>query len=239
MSDEAQDDDLELGLDDSATPAHQESGWPGFTAASLDELLGFLLASTLSESEAAWASAEDVVTAAFESPRWGVDRAINPFTPEGRPNLYRNEIPGDFRTWLEQQGIGEQQYVNFVKEIQYNSIQIWLEKLFPKGQKSNRGWRIRVIGFPSLKTIALGLSGNYQGSQAQNQIGAASAMIRGAALDVLATDFELKSLMTSYPSATSEHWDDSGLMPVPVLSVGDLDISSYGGARERPGEWCK
>ena len=211
----------------------EASAETGLTQRAVDFLLDFLLAPTQSEAESAWSDASQSVTQMFPAPKWGFDRSINPFTADGRPNLYKNEIPTDFRQWLELQQIDEGGYVQLVREVQYNSIQVWLESLFSQRQRSNKGWRLRIVGYPSLNTIAVGLSGNYQGSQAQNQIGAASALIRGVALDVLSSDTEARSLLESYPSATAAHWDDRGLMESPVTTLSGLDISSYGGVRLR------
>lgn len=215
----------------SATPAHLEAASAGLSNESLEDLLKFLLAETQSESEGAWPTAESLIGTVFESPQWGITRSIIPFGD--RTSLYRHEITADFETWLEQQGIDENKYAGHIFEVQYNSIQIYLQKLFPEGYRENAGWRLRVVGYPSLKTIALGIAHHYQGTPAQGKISAVSSMLREVALDNLSNYGDLKSLLSSYPAPTSTDWDGEGLMPTPVHSVGDLDISSYGNARMR------
>lgn len=164
----------------------------------------------------------------FPEAHWGITLESNPFSEAGKRGLYRNEIPGEFKAWLTQQRISEAEYADAIAAIQFNSISIWATKLFAGRARANRGWRIRLLGFPSLDTIAVGIASHYQGSQSQNELGRASALIRNAAIGQLSTKPDAREAIEAYAAATAEHWDGSGLMPNPIRSVGSLDISGYG-----------
>lgn len=197
------------------------------TADDMRVLADHLLSATKAQADSSWSAAELRLSQIFSEVYWGVDTATNQFTEEGLLNLYKTEISTKFREWLGGQGIDGQGYSRIIYPVQYNSIQIWLKSVFGGAQKSNKGWRMRLVGFPSLGTIAIGICSNYQGTQNQNQMALASSLIRQAALDVLpAGSAEIHSL-SAYSSATSEHWDGRGLMPEPVLRLGELDISEY------------
>lgn len=187
----------------------------------------FLLAPDSGSAASAWPDVEPALHVAFDDATWGVDEVTSEFSIDGRPNLYRAEMQKPFRDFLDSKGIGEEDYSSVVLPVQYNSVQIWLRKLFTGQRRSNQGWRIRLVGFPSIQIVAVGLASNYQGTQNQNTMGAASAMLRKAALDVLAENADARALLEEFPSASSEHWDGRGLMPSPVLSIGSTDISDF------------
>jgi hypothetical protein len=111
-----------------------------------------------------------------------------------------------------------------VGAVQYVSIQI-SAKAVMADTRNNRGWRIRLMGFPSLQVLAGGLCSHYQGTQNQNLMGEASERIRQTALGVLGGANRVA--LEQWPSATAEDWDGRGLMPRPVTTIGDLDISTF------------
>lgn len=193
----------------------------------------FLTARSKTEAEAAWVDALPTVSEGFPPDVWGCTEDVNTYGPGAHANLYNTEIRSDFKTWLSDQGVSLDDYAAAVGPVQYASAQIFLGSLF-KRARNNRGWRLRILGFPPLNIIACGLASHYQGTQNHNQMGEASARIRSRALEVL--NGETRAALSEWPSATSEHWEERGLMPEPVGHIGGLDISSFdegGGAKLR------
>jgi len=190
----------------------------------LSEVGSFLSARSPVEAEAAWGHALPALSEHFAPDVWGSQYSFNPFGQGAHSNLYNVECQRDFRDWLQANGVTPENYGQFVGPVQYVSFQLHLQSLMDRA-RNNRGWRVRVIGFPSLGIVACGLGSHYQGTQNHNQMGRASQLIRARALEVLTGSS--KSALEEWPAATAEHWEERGLMEEPVLSIGDLDISSY------------
>lgn len=184
----------------------------------------FLSARSETAAEAAWVDALPTLSERFSPDLWGSDVSVNPYGQGAHGNLYRVECQKDFRDWLQQHGVTEEAYAAAVGPIQYVSFQLHLLSLMEK-PRSNKGWRVRVIGFPALGVVACGLGSHYQGTQNHNQMGRASQLIRTRALEVLTG--ESKQALEAWPAATADHWEERGLMAEPVLRISDLDISSY------------
>lgn len=194
----------------------------------LDPILDCLLADTPAGSEAAWPAAEGVLEEVFTPETWGIGHGVNTYGNGAHANLYNVESQRDFRTWLEDQGVSVEDYAEAVGPVQYVGIQVYLQALFPRA-RSNKGWRIRLLGFPALGVVALGLASHYQGTQNQNQMGRASALLHTQASEQLPTG--LRPVLERYPAATATEWEERGLMPEPVLAIGSLDISAFDGGR--------
>ena len=190
-----------------------------------------LLAATQTDHDVAEPAARAVIANAFPDTSWGIDIATNVFSADGKTGLFRNEISGGFRQWLGEYGIGEDAYADGIPQLQYNSVDVWSKSVFAR-YKANEGWRIKVLGFPALSLAAIGICGNYQGSQSQKTIAAASALIRGAALRVMRDNADALEAAQLYPSATNEHWDGRALFPAQGDAVGTHDIADYPGGAE-------
>jgi hypothetical protein len=184
----------------------------------------FLTARSKTAAEAAWVDALPAISEGFPPNVWGCTEDINTYGPGAHANLYNTEIRRDFKTWLSSHGVSLDDYTAAVGPVQHVSAQIYLNSLF-KRAVSNKGWRVNILGFPSVSIVACGLSSHYQGTQNQNHMGEASARIRARALEVL--NGETRAALGEWPSATSEDWEERGLMPEPVSHIGDLDISSF------------
>lgn len=184
----------------------------------------FLSARSESNAEAAWADALPTLSERFTPDVWGSDTSVNPYGQGAHNNLYNVECQRGFREWLQSNGVTPEAYAEAVGPVQYVSFQLHLLSLMERA-RSNKGWRVRVIGFPSLGVVACGLGSHYQGTQNHNQMGRASQLIRSRALEVLTGP--TRSALEEWPAATAEDWEERGLMPEPVLRIGDLDISTY------------
>lgn len=184
----------------------------------------FLSSRSQTEAEAAWVEALPTLSERFDPEVWGSDVSINPYGPDAHNNLYDNESQKPFKTWLETNGVTHEAYAEAVGPVQYVSFQLHLRSLMEKA-KSNKGWRIRVIGFPALGVVACGLGSHYQGTQNHNQMGRASQLIRTRAMEVLTGTS--KSALESWLAATSEDWEERGLMTEPVTKIGPIDITTF------------
>ncbi|MGP9706658.1 hypothetical protein ACT3SQ_15145 [Brachybacterium sp. AOP42-C2-15] len=204
--------------DGQLTMPNSEQSWD------LGPVASFLSSRSESRAEAAWVDALPVISERFVPDAWGADVSVNPYGQGAHRNLYRVECQKDFRNWLQENGVSEERYSEVVGPIQYVSFQIHLLSLMER-PRSNKGWRVRAIGFPSLGLIACGLGSHYQGTQNHNQMGSASQLIRTRALEVVSG--ESRKALEDWPAATPEHWEERGLMSEPVLKIGDLDISTY------------
>lgn len=190
----------------------------------LGPVAAFLSAHSDNAAEAAWVDALPTISEKFAPEIWGADRTVNAYGANSHANLYNVECQQDFRTWLKSNGVTADQYANAVGPIQYVSFQLHLLSISERA-RSNKGWRVRVIGFPPLGVVACGLGTHYQGTQNHNQMGRAAQLIRTRALEVLKG--ESRVALEDWPSATADEWEERGLMPDPVLQIGDLDISGY------------
>lgn len=192
----------------------------------LSPVTNYLTSRTEQAAEAAWVGALVSLSRGFPTTIWGADHTVSKFGAGAHTNLYNQEIPRGFKVWLTGQGVTVDDYADHVGPLQYLSAEIRLLSLLPHAA-SNKGWRVRIVGFPALRLVAFGLSSHYQGTQNQNEMGRASSLIRSRALEVVSG--EEKHALEGWPSATSADWDNRGLMVKPVLSLGDLDISTYDG----------
>lgn len=157
---------------------------------------------------------------------WSVDFTDNSFSESGHRNLYRSEMRRDFREWLSLKGVTPDRYGEFVGSVQYRSVSITDTELIPAGRR-NKGWRVRLVGFPSIGIVGMGISTHYQGTQNQNLMGEASALIRSVAASVVTDE---PQFVERFPSATAAHWDSTKLFPEPVLEIGDLNVSGFNNA---------
>ncbi|MFV8160542.1 hypothetical protein ACNQVK_37430 [Mycobacterium sp. 134] len=194
----------------------------------LTPVVKFLTARSETAAEAAWVDALPAISEGFPPAAWGYDHTINPYGQGAHSNLYNNESQSDFKNWLQDCKVSVEEYADAVGPIQYVSIQIHLLSL---GQRlrNNKGWRVRIMGFPSLGIIACGLGSHYQGTQNHNLMGEASARIRSRALEVL--NGETRAALDGWLSATAEDWEERGLMANPILTIGDLNIGSFDDGR--------
>ncbi|WP_410789278.1 AAA family ATPase [Kribbella sp. C-35] len=183
-----------------------------------------LMSGSETETAALWPEALPAISELFDPDVWVANHTVNKYGVGAHSNLYNVESQRDFKEWLQRNGVTVEAYAEAVGTIQYVSIQLHLLSLMPQA-RSNRGWRVRIMGFPSLKLVACGLGSNYQGTQNHNQMGRASALIRSRALEMLTG--ENKQELERWPSATSADWEERGLMPEPVTHIRDLDISTF------------
>ncbi|MGB3909633.1 MAG: hypothetical protein WBL06_04090 [Pseudolysinimonas sp.] len=172
-------------------------------------------------------AAEQVLQLEFAETAWGIRFDENPFAAESKAGLFKNEISGAFKRWLADAGVGLDQYVAAIPDMQYQSVEIWPRLLFPDKYRSNEGWRIRIVGYPALSLIAFGLCHSYAGSQSQKNVSKVSALLRSAALNVLDADADAVDIAAQYLSATAEHWDRRLLMTDIHNAVGTLDVSGF------------
>lgn len=184
----------------------------------------FLTARSQADAEASWVDALPAISEGFPPERWGSDHTINPYGQGAHSNLYNVESQRDFRDWLQANGVTVEDYANAVGPVQYVSVQLHLLSLMERA-RNNKGWRVRVIGFPSIDVVAVGLGSHYQGTQNHNQMGRASELIRTRALEVLTG--EARQALEGWPAATSDEWEERGLMSQPILRIGDLNIASF------------
>lgn len=185
-----------------------------------------LLLSARSEqaAESAWVDALPALSERFDPNVWNASYSVNPYGAGAHSNLYNVEGQRDFKLWLEQNSVSVEDYAAAVGPIQYVSAELHLLSLLPRA-RSNKGWRVRAIGFPSIGIVACGLGSHYQGTQNQNEMGRASELIRARALEVLTG--EAKHALEQWPSATATDWEERGLMSGPIHHIGSLDISGF------------
>ncbi|RZU62232.1 hypothetical protein [Zhihengliuella halotolerans] len=205
-------------MTDDAALEEEAQGW------NLTAVGAFLSARSETDAETAWIEALPRLSEHFTPDLWGSGTSVNPYGQGAHSNLYNVECQRDFRDWLQSNGVTPEEYAQAVGPVQYVSFQMHLLSLMDRA-RSNKGWRVRVIGFPSLGVVACGLGSHYQGTQNHNQMGRASQLIRARALEVLTGSS--KSALEAWPSASAEDWEERGLLAEPVLSIGDLNISTY------------
>lgn len=193
----------------------------------LDPVLALVMSASVDEAEAAWVDALPTLSQRFAPDDWGIAKDVNSYGTGSHANLFRQEVPTDFRNWLEEHQITADEYGDYVGAIQFVSVQLFLLAVMPRG-RANTGWRVRLVGFPSLGLVVCGLGHHYQGTPAQSRLGRASGLIRSRALEVL--DSDLRARLETWPAATAEDWDERGLFAEfeePVRQIGTLDISGY------------
>lgn len=191
---------------------------------SVNALADLLSSGSEAAAGAAWVAAEPAIYEAFSPEVWTADYTVNPYGPGAHANLYNVETQRPFQAWMKENGVTAEAYAHAVGPIQFISIEIHLNSLLSKA-RANKGWRIRLMNFPSLSTVAVGLASHYQGTQNHNQMGSASALIRTRALAALTGG--RRDHLERLPAATAEDWEERGLMPEPVVKIGSLDISSF------------
>lgn len=167
----------------------------------------------------------DALRGDFADSGWHISLDSNPYADASTyRNLYTAEMGNPFRTWLQSQSVGVDEFSTAIGPTQYNSIRLIPKWVFPEG-KGNAGWRISLLGFPAVQTIAFGFSHHYGDSTSQRLLGQTSSGLRALALEVL--DEDLAAAVQGYRSASAADWDGRGLFKQPQLAVGTLDISSY------------
>lgn len=139
-------------------------------------------------------------------------------------NLFNSEMQRDFRNYLESQGVSVEDYAGILGPVQYNVVRAQLKAVFPD-RNGTKGWKLVLQGFPSLQLVVLALGHHFGDARSQKNLGEASERLRPVAVAQLSD--ELVPLVEGYPAARPADWDDSGLMPSPVLAIGSLDISTY------------
>lgn len=218
--------------DESSSDVHHLDESPEeatLTTLEVDALSNCLLAPEETVSLDAWEVADTAIKRLFPGELWGTFRRSSTFAAASLSNLFHQEMPRNFKSWLEANGIGEEGYASHIPTVQFNSVDIYLNHLFDTPYNRDTGWRIQLLGFPAVQITVIGLAHAPEGDQNQNRLGQVSALIREAALKILANNAELKPLLESYPSATRDHWDGSSLIPTSVRTIGGLNISAYDG----------
>lgn len=164
----------------------------------------------------------------FPSGQWKTHCDYNVYADESTyANLYKAESGKQFNEYLTKKGITVERYAETLGSIQFNAIRAQLISIFPD-RNGTKGWKVVMLGFPSLGLVLVGLEHHYGDSRSQAQLGEASRRLRTIALEHLPPDLPL---LDEFPAATAADWDERGLMANPVLSIGDLDISDFDAGR--------
>jgi hypothetical protein len=207
---------------------------PPLSVASYETVADFLLAEGSVNRVARWGVVEETLRSAFPEDTWGISWATVDYDPNGsaHQNIYDSETVADYRAWLAATGIDASAYALALGPTQYVSIDLHLLKLKER-LKKNEGWRVRLIGFPAIDLLVVGLASNHNGSQAESRSAKGSARINAAAMRVLSA--VPAGALASYDLPTRDHWSERALMPAPLMRIGNIDLTGYKGPNGESG----
>lgn len=158
----------------------------------------------------------------FSSDEWGLEPDLSVYTDSNKKNIWKNELRKPLRRMLSEEGLGEDQFSDWLDGIHYASVDIYLKDLFHDGFRSNAGWRVLLLSIPKAKSVVIGLASHYQNAQNHGRLGDASNLM----FDVISESLESSSdVMMAGRKISSEDWDRAGLMSESIHEVAGVDIS--------------
>jgi hypothetical protein len=150
-----------------------------------------------------------------------VNTELNPWTPEGKENVWRNELRDVDKVALGGAG-GKPSFINWLGDIHFVAASVASVNFFGQARvRSNAGWRLTLMALPPLRVFVAGLAHHYQGTPAQNRLAEVSnffydlleAQLRETPTPLDPTVFGRK--------VSRDDWDLAGLTS-PGLVVGQL-----------------
>ena len=142
-------------------------------------------------------------------------------------NLMSTEMGVPFRDYLTNElHVDVSDYAGILGPVQYNVIRAQLISVFPHWN-GTKGWKLVLMGFPSVGLLVFAIGHHFGDSRSQKEIGIISAGLRQMAVDILPPTLE--GVVSDFPAATPADWDGQGLFSSPPMSIGAMDISSFGG----------
>ncbi|WP_177325472.1 MULTISPECIES: McrB family protein [unclassified Pseudomonas] len=183
-------------------------------------LLSLLQSRSKSECERLKAPALAELAKIFPGTEWGIDTEFNYYTSANVSNLWNNELRKGVKYKLENAGVDESDYGDWLGDVHFINISIYRKNLFDK-YRSNAGWRIAIIGIPRAESIIVGLASHYQNAQNHNKLGEVSNLIYDVALDAASND----NLPLPGRKISSADWDQAGLIVPSIHQFANVEIS--------------
>ena len=168
-----------------------------------------------------WAGAESDLATVFKAPEWGVVGRAEPYTESNARNLWANELNDSVRAALEENGVGQQSFRDWLGGIHYVYVAAYLESLFDRYQ-DNKGWRILAISIPAAGVAAVGIASHYQQGQRHNRLGEVSNLLREQAEGGLAD----QGIELPGRKIEPADWDGTGLMRSPLDEIAGVKLPS-------------
>ncbi len=183
-------------------------------------LLKFLTDKTVDRHDAAVrAAVTNELAATFPDAQWEIKTDINDYKPENLANLWLRNVRSGIKEALLQHSKGESEYRDWIGKTHYVTISISPKTIGTK-RKANEGWRISLIGFPAANTAAIGIASHYQGTMNNNEMAAASGLLRQMASEGL---IEAGMNLNGRPIDPND-WNELGLIVRPVTEVSEVGI---------------
>lgn len=183
-------------------------------------LIELLRSSNKSECESLKIDALKELESLFPSSEWGIDYNFNYYTPANIGNLWANELRRGIKRKLEDSGVSENDYGDWLGDVHFSNIDIYRKSLFEK-YRSNAGWRLIIMALPRAGTIVIGIASHYQNAQNHNKLGDVSNLLFNIASDAITSD-QSKEMFGR--KISSIDWDQDGLFPDLINSIANVSI---------------
>jgi hypothetical protein len=196
----------------------------------MDDLLKLVAARNVATAEGLVEGAREELAEVFGD-GWGFDFDIVEYTEANLKNLWRTEMRRPVVHALEAGGVSREAYGEWLQEVYYVNVAIYLEALFPV-YKKNAGWRVTVLGLPAVDVVAFGIASNYQSGQSHNRLATGCNVLYRIARDGL----EAQGVPLPGREVLRADWDKDGLLPEVISDVAGVDIAE---ATDGTGLWLQ
>lgn len=162
---------------------------------------------------------------------WGFDFDIVPYQDANVANLWKTEMRRAVVRELEEAGVSREDYAEWLGEVYYVNVAIYLESLFPV-YKKNIGWRVTALGLPPVGAVAFGIASNYQSGQNHGHLARGCNVL----YDIAKSGLGAEGITLTGRKVVAADWDKDGLLPATISDVAGVDI---GEATSGSGLWLR
>ena len=146
----------------------------------------------------------------FRGDDWTVTNQLEPWTEDNKENIWRNELSPANRDALGGDA-GKIAFFGWLGAVHFAAVHVMSRKLFDGHVRANAGWRLTVLALPAPRVFISGLAHHYQGTPAQNLLGAVSNFLHDLLSEQLAESPTPLDAEVHGRKVSRDDWDFGGL----------------------------
>jgi 5-methylcytosine-specific restriction enzyme B len=189
----------------------------------MEALRNSLRARTKAQFDDQWPAAKGELEGIFPATTWGIRESAVAYTEASVTNLWQNELSKPVRDALLAASHGESDFADWLGEIHYVGIALYLKSLFDP-YSDNRGWRVLLMGVPAAGVAVGGIASHYQQAMKHNRLAEVSNLL----YDQARAGLEAQGQSLPGRKIKGDDWDGAGLIPSPITEVCGVPLPQAG-----------
>ena len=173
------------------------------------------------EFDAVWADAQQELEVIFAPDVWGIKAAAQEYTSQNYSTVWNHEMRRPVRALLEAGGgVTADDLAGLARGMLFVNVAIYRRFLFDTYQE-NRGWRVLLLGVPSVDVGVFGFALHYQNAQNHDHLAQVSALL----YDQVAAAAQAHDLPLPGRKIQKADWTDDSLFPREIPIVSNVSLS--------------